>query len=76
VEAGPDSVPTSELTLSLAPRSGVRGRRLHCGALFGIGAVTGEARWRTLGGIFAAWVVTLPLAAALAALAALLLGAR
>jgi PiT family inorganic phosphate transporter len=49
---------------------------VSCGALFGIGAVTGKARWRTIGGIFAAWVGTLPLAAALAALAALLLGSR
>jgi PiT family inorganic phosphate transporter len=46
---------------------------VSCGALFGIGAVNGEARWRTIGGLFAAWVGTLPLAAALAALAALAL---
>jgi PiT family inorganic phosphate transporter len=49
---------------------------VSCGALFGIGAVTGEARWRTIGGILAAWVVTLPFAAALAAAAALAFGAR
>jgi PiT family inorganic phosphate transporter len=49
---------------------------VSCGALFGIGAVTGEARWRTIGGIFTAWVVTLPLAAALAAAVALSLGSR
>jgi PiT family inorganic phosphate transporter len=49
---------------------------VSCGALFGIGAVTGEARWRTIGGIFTAWVVTLPLAAALAAAVALWLGSR
>jgi len=49
---------------------------VSCGALFGIGAVTGEARWRTIGGIFIAWVVTLPLAAALAAAVALSLGSR
>ena len=49
---------------------------VSCGALFGIGAVTGEARWRTIGGILTAWVVTLPFAAALAAAAALAFGAR
>ena len=49
---------------------------VSCGALFGIGAVTGEARWRTIGGILAAWVVTLPLAAALGATAAFAFGAR
>lgn len=37
------------------------------GALFGIGAVTGQARWKTIGGILAAWLITLPLAAALGA---------
>lgn len=36
-----------------------------CGALFGVGAVTGRARWATVGGIVAAWVITLPLAALL-----------
>lgn len=41
-----------------------------CGSLFGIGAATRRARWRTVGGIVVAWVVTLPLAAALAAAAA------
>ena len=49
---------------------------VSCGALFGIGAVTGEARWRTIGGILVAWVVTLPVAAGLGAAAALAFGAR
>jgi PiT family inorganic phosphate transporter len=40
---------------------------VNCGALFGIGAVTGQARWRTIGKILLAWVTTLPLAAALGA---------
>jgi PiT family inorganic phosphate transporter len=40
---------------------------VSCGALFGIGAATGQARWRTIGQILAAWVTTLPLAAALGA---------
>lgn len=39
---------------------------VSCGALFGIGAMTGEARWRTIAGILAAWVVTLPAAALVA----------
>jgi inorganic phosphate transporter, PiT family len=39
---------------------------VSCGSLFGIAAVTGGARWRTIGHIALAWVTTLPLAAALA----------
>lgn len=42
---------------------------VSCGALFGIGLVNGRARWKTIGGIFSAWALTLPLAAALAAAA-------
>jgi len=38
-----------------------------CGSLFGMGAVIGGARWRTIGGILTAWVTTLPMAAILAA---------
>jgi PiT family inorganic phosphate transporter len=41
---------------------------VSCGALFGIGAVTGQARWRTIGKILFAWLTTLPLGAALGAL--------
>jgi inorganic phosphate transporter, PiT family len=37
------------------------------GALFGLGAVTGQARWHTIIQIVLAWVATLPCAAALAA---------
>lgn len=40
---------------------------VSCGALFGIGAVTGQAHWKVIGSIALAWVTTLPLAAALAA---------
>ncbi len=40
---------------------------VSCGALFGIGAITRQARWKTIAGIFAAWLVTLPLAFALGA---------
>ncbi len=36
---------------------------VSCGALFGIGAATGQARWRTIGQILAAWLTTLPLGA-------------
>jgi PiT family inorganic phosphate transporter len=46
---------------------------VSCGALFGIGAVTGGAKWRNILGIFLAWVTTLPLAAAFAALASLII---
>jgi len=46
---------------------------VSCGALFGIGASNGEARWKTIGTIAGAWTVTLPAAALLSALAALLL---
>ncbi|MGH8562461.1 MAG: inorganic phosphate transporter, partial [Nevskiales bacterium] len=41
---------------------------VSCGALFGIGAVTGQARWTTIASILLAWVITLPLAATLGAL--------
>lgn len=41
-----------------------------CGALFGIGAVNGRAHWRTVGTILLAWLVTLPVAATIAALLA------
>lgn len=40
---------------------------VSCGALFGIGAVQGEARWDVVGKILLSWVITLPVAAALAA---------
>jgi PiT family inorganic phosphate transporter len=42
---------------------------VSCGTLFGIGAVTGQAHWRTILTILLAWVTTLPLAAALSAVA-------
>lgn len=52
-----------------ASRLGVPVSTTHvsCGALFGIGAVTGQARWRTIGIILLAWVTTLPVGAALGA---------
>jgi PiT family inorganic phosphate transporter len=53
----------------VASRWGVPVSTTHvsCGALFGLGATTGQARWRTIAAIALAWVVTLPVAAALAA---------
>jgi PiT family inorganic phosphate transporter len=41
---------------------------VSCGALFGIGTVTGQARWGMIGKILAAWLTTLPLGAALGAI--------
>ncbi len=38
---------------------------VSCGALFGIGAITRQAHWRTIAGILLAWVTTLPMAALL-----------
>jgi PiT family inorganic phosphate transporter len=43
---------------------------VSCGALIGIGAANGEARWKMIAAIAAAWVVTLPVAAAVSAAAA------
>lgn len=47
---------------------------VSCGALFGIGAVTRQARWNTIAGILMAWITTLPLAAALGAITFLVIG--
>ena len=44
------------------------------GSLVGIGIVTRKAHWKAVGGIVLSWLITLPCAAALAALVALLLG--
>lgn len=46
---------------------------VSCGALFGIGAVTGGARRKTILTILLAWIVTLPAAAGLAILSYLIL---
>jgi len=42
---------------------------VSCGSLFGIGVVTGAARWRTIGAILLTWITTLPCAALLGAAA-------
>ncbi|MDA0747150.1 MAG: inorganic phosphate transporter [bacterium] len=59
-----------------ASRVGVPVSTTHvsCGSLFGLGLVTGEARWRTIGGIVLAWGITLPVAALLAGIAFFVLG--
>jgi PiT family inorganic phosphate transporter len=56
----------------LASRFGwpVSTTHVSCGALFGIGAVTRQAQWKTIGAVVLAWGITLPTAALLAALAA------
>ncbi len=68
------NVVTAGLVL-VASRFGLPVSTTHvsCGSLFGIGAVTGQARWKTIGGVLLAWVVTLPLSAVLAAIAARIL---
>lgn len=65
---------TSTLVIG-ASRLGLPVSTTHvsAGALFGIGAVTGKARWRTITQIVLAWIVTLPLAAALGGVSFLLL---
>ncbi len=60
---------TSALVLAASPLGlPLSTTHVSCGALFGIGAVTRQARWRTIAGIFAAWLITLPLAASLGAM--------
>lgn len=60
---------TSGLVLAASPLGmPLSTTHVSCGALFGIGAVTGQARWKTIAGIVTAWLVTLPLGAALGAL--------
>ncbi len=63
---------TTALLVLLASRFGLPVSTTHvsCGALFGMGAVSGQARWRTIRQIGLAWVSTLPIAAILGAGAA------
>lgn len=46
---------------------------VSCGSLFGIGTVTRQANWRMIGRILGAWIVTLPIGAAVGAAAFLLI---
>lgn len=62
---------TSALVILASPLGlPVSTTHVSCGALFGIGAVTREARWSMISKILGAWVFTLPLAALLASLVA------
>ena len=58
--------------VTVASRFGVPVSTTHvsCGSLFGLGAVIGGARWKMIGQILLAWVITLPAAAGLAAIVA------
>jgi PiT family inorganic phosphate transporter len=59
----------TSLLVIVASRFGLPVSTTHvsCGALFGIGATTGGAHWKTIRGIVLAWIITLPMAAALGA---------
>jgi PiT family inorganic phosphate transporter len=60
---------TTGVLVTLASRLGLPVSTTHVsvGSIFGIGAALGNVRWRTASVILLAWVTTLPLAAALAA---------
>lgn len=45
---------------------------VSCGTLFGLGAANGQARWGMIGRIFLSWLITVPVAALLAATLAVL----
>jgi inorganic phosphate transporter, PiT family len=62
---------TTAVLVLFASRIGVAVSTTHIssGSLFGLGAITGHAQWRTIVHIVLAWVVTLPCAAACGALA-------
>lgn len=64
----------TSLIVVAASRYGLPVSTTHvsCGALMGIGAVSGEANWRMILRILGAWVITLPVGAALGAIAMLL----
>lgn len=46
---------------------------VSCGSLFGIGLVNGKAKWKKIGEIFFAWVLTLPVAALISGVSYLLI---
>lgn len=59
---------TAALVLAASPLGlPVSTTHVSVGSLFGIGALSGSARWRTIGAILLSWVAVLPLAAALGA---------
>ena len=66
---------TANLVTSLivlgASRIGMPVSTTHvsCGALFGLGGVTKQAHWQTVGQVALSWVITLPVAAALSGIA-------
>jgi PiT family inorganic phosphate transporter len=67
------SLVTAGLVMAASPLGlPVSTTHVSCGALFGIGAVNGEARWRMIGQVLVAWVTTLPVAILFAAFFALL----
>lgn len=53
----------------LASKIGVPVSTTHvsCGSIFGLGAASGQGRWKVIASILAAWVTTLPVAAGLGA---------
>lgn len=59
----------TSLLVIFASRWGLPVSTTHvsCGALFGIGAANGKARWGVIRNIVLTWVITLPVAAVLAA---------
>jgi PiT family inorganic phosphate transporter len=65
---------TAGLVLAASPLGlPVSTTHVSCGALIGSGAASGQARWATIGRVAGAWVLTLPAAGLLAAVAALIL---
>ena len=62
------------LLVTVASRFGVPVSTTHvsCGSLFGLGAATSTAKWDMIRNIILAWILTLPIAATLAATTALL----
>ncbi|MBI4177898.1 inorganic phosphate transporter [bacterium] len=74
---GMTAAATTAAMVILASRWGMPVSTTHvsCGSLFGLGAVTRKARWGMIRTIVGAWISTLPVAAALAAGAALILTA-
>lgn len=64
------NVVTSAIVLAASPLGlPVSTTHVSCGALFGLGAATGQARLKTVATILAAWLTTLPLGAACGAAA-------